>query len=358
MSRARDLADGTFSGAFEADSPTLVVDAANNRVGVGTTTPDRLVHLKTSVNNTAVLRIESTATDSYPFLSLKNDAREYQLTAHGPLGDVFSIYDGTAGSHRFVITSTGSVGIGTATPASSIGTGLHIATASGDALVLEKPTGASLQFRSDNTTVRSTIAGINGADGLTFLTGAAQTERARITSAGQLVLGATTQYSDGTIGTPRLQWNGVAGSHSGAIAISNTTGNLGLLIFRNPNGLVGSIETSGTSTSYVTTSDYRLKENVVPLAGAADRLMQIPVCRFNFIADPDKTVDGFLAHEVQAFVPEAITGTKDEVDDEGNPKYQGIDQSKLVPLLTAALQEALADIATLKAEVAALKGSA
>jgi hypothetical protein len=99
--------------------------------------------------------------------------------------------------------------------------------------------------------------------------------------------------------------------------------------------------------------------------------MQIPVCRFNFTADPDRTVDGFLAHEVQAFVPECVTGEKDQVetvdvkDEDGNvigteerPVYQGIDQSKLVPLLTAALQEALADIATLKAEVAALKGSA
>jgi hypothetical protein len=77
------------------------------------------------------------------------------------------------------------------------------------------------------------------------------------------------------------------------------------------------------------------------LTGATDRLKQIPVHRFNFIADPDTTVDGFLAHEAQAVVPECITGTKDEVDDDGNPVYQGIDQSKLVPLLTAALQEAI-----------------
>ena len=126
--------------------------------------------------------------------------------------------------------------------------------------------------------------------------------------------------------------------------------------FHRAGSQVGSITVTASSTSYNTSSDYRLKENVVPLAGAADRLMQIPVCRFNFIADPDTTVDGFLAHEVQAFVPECVTGQKDEVDDEGNPKYQGIDQSKLVPLLTAALQEALARIETLEADVAALKG--
>jgi len=93
-------------------TPKMVWKSANERLGLGTDAPDKLVHLKTSVNNTAVLRIESTATDSYPYLSLKNDAREYQLTAHGPLGDVFTIYDGTAGSHRFVINSSGNVGIG------------------------------------------------------------------------------------------------------------------------------------------------------------------------------------------------------------------------------------------------------
>ncbi|MBM4179755.1 MAG: hypothetical protein FJ211_10575, partial [Ignavibacteria bacterium] len=75
--------------------------------------------------------------------------------------------------------------------------------------------------------------------------------------------------------------------------------------------------------------------------------------RFNFIADPDKTVDGFIAHEVQDIVPEAIHGEKDAVDDEGNPIYQGIDKSKLVPLLTAALQEAVAKIETLEARLTA-----
>ena len=79
--------------------------------------------------------------------------------------------------------------------------------------------------------------------------------------------------------------------------------------------------------------------------------------RFNFIADPDKTVDGFIAHEAQAVVPECVTGEKDVVDDDGNPIYQGIDQSKLVPLLTAALQETIARIETLEAAVAALQSA-
>ena len=74
-----------------------------------------------------------------------------------------------------------------------------------------------------------------------------------------------------------------------------------------------------------------------------------------FIVDPDRTLDGFLAHEVQTVVPEAITGEHNEVDEDGNPVYQQIDQSKIVPLLTAALQEALSEIADLKTRVAALE---
>jgi hypothetical protein len=112
--------------------------------------------------------------------------------------------------------------------------------------------------------------------------------------------------------------------------------------------VVGSISVSGSSTGYNTSSDYRLKENVTDITGATDRLKQLNPVRFNFIADADTTVDGFLAHEVQDVVPEAITGTHNEVDDDGNPVYQGIDQSKLVPLLVATIQELEARIAALE----------
>ena len=117
----------------------------------------------------------------------------------------------------------------------------------------------------------------------------------------------------------------------------------------------GSISTNGSATAYNTTSDYRLKENVTPVSDGITRLQQLKPSRFNFISDPGHTVDGFIAHEVQAVVPECTTGTKDAVDADGKPVYQGIDQSKLVPLLTAALQEAIGEIESLKARVAALE---
>jgi hypothetical protein len=111
------------------------------------------------------------------------------------------------------------------------------------------------------------------------------------------------------------------------------------------------INQSSNTVSYNTSSDHRLKENVTDLTSATTRLKQLQPKRFNFILDPNDTVhDGFMAHEVQTVVPEAISGTHNEVDDDGNPVYQGIDQSKLVPLLTAALQEAITKIETLETQ--------
>jgi hypothetical protein len=105
------------------------------------------------------------------------------------------------------------------------------------------------------------------------------------------------------------------------------------------NSSAGKITTTGNSTAYNTLSDHRVKENVVPISDSISRLNQLKPSRFNFIGEPNKTVDGFIAHEVQDIVPEAIVGEKDEVDDDGNPIYQGIDQAKLVPLLVAAIKE-------------------
>ena len=112
---------------------------------------------------------------------------------------------------------------------------------------------------------------------------------------------------------------------------------------------VGTITTNGSSTSYNTTSDYRLKENVTSLTGAIDRLKTLLPKRFTWKANPSiGIVDGFIAHELQSVIPDAVHGTKDAVDANGHPVYQGIDTSVLVPLLTAALQEAIARIETLE----------
>jgi nitrogen regulatory protein PII-like uncharacterized protein len=98
-----------------------------------------------------------------------------------------------------------------------------------------------------------------------------------------------------------------------------------------------------------------MKQGVEDMTGAIARVKQLAPKRFQFIDATDVTVDGFLAHEAQAVVPEAVRGTKDEVDDDNNPVMQAIDQSKLVPLLTAALKESIAKIETLETQRADLE---
>jgi hypothetical protein len=174
------------------------------------------------------------------------------------------------------------------------------------------------------------------------------TERMRITNGGDL-------YFNCTVTTKTTA--GFRIENSGLPSVSRGTDGTFMQFYHTGSGsLIGNIvNVSGTSTAYNTTSDYRLKENIAPLVGAINRINNLQVRRFNFIADPGQTVDGFIAHEAQDVVPEAVTGAKDAVDADGNPVYQGIDSSKLVPLLTAALQEAIGEIESLKVRVLTLE---
>ena len=179
----------------------------------------------------------------------------------------------------------------------------------------------------------------SAADG-TEMTGA--DEKMRLTSGGSLLVGTTSKGGSekfALIGGPCFN---MAHASTGTIGVFRTSGISG--------SIVGSISITGSATAYNTSSDHRLKEGVEDMTGAIDRVKALAPKRFNFIADPDTTVDGFLAHEAQAVVPEAVTGTHNEVDSDGNPVMQGIDQSKLVPLLTGALREAITKIETLETE--------
>ena len=143
--------------------------------------------------------------------------------------------------------------------------------------------------------------------------------------------------------------SGVSNRSLDLIKTGTATGNL-VNIYYGGSTIVGSISITSSATSYNTSSDYRLKENVVYDWDATTRLKQLKPARFNFINDADTTVDGFLAHEAQAVVPEAVNGTHNEVDDDGAAVMQGIDQSKLVPLLVKTIQE-------LEARITALEGA-
>jgi hypothetical protein len=189
------------------------------------------------------------------------------------------------------------------------------------------------------------------------------TERMRIKNNGDMQLFQSTTSVPGLGNT--TTGIGIEAS-SGAVFISraNEAGNLWLnsnaasgsattASFMRSGTTVGTISTTTSATAYNTSSDYRLKKNIAAVTDGITRLQQLKPSRFNFIADLAKTVDGFLAHEAAEVVPECVTGEKDAVDTDGNPVYQGIDQSKLVPLLTAALQETVAKIESLEARLTA-----
>jgi hypothetical protein len=169
-------------------------------------------------------------------------------------------------------------------------------------------------------------------------------ERLRIGSTGIIGIG---QALDGVTSASTI---GASMHPDGAVNICYSgTASHTLMHFRNGNNSIGTIRGLNTSVSYNTASDYRLKENEVAISDGINRLKELQPYKFNFIAEPDVIVDGFFAHEVQDIVPEAISGEKD------GDEMQGIDQSKLVPLLTAALQEAITEIEILKEKVEALE---
>ena len=203
------------------------------------------------------------------------------------------------------------------------------------------------------------------------------TELMRLTGEGRLGIGTTSPLATLHIDNPQTV-NGNIGMMSDASAGGTGTRNIhvnlpnygegirflrsgtysgGAMKFYSGSSNVGSVQINASSTSYNTTSDYRAKENIAPIENSIDRLKELKPCRFNFLIDPENTVDGFIAHEAQQVVPEAVTGEKDELDHEGNPQYQGIDQSKLVPLLTAALKEAISKIEQLETRIQTLENN-
>ena len=270
----------------------------------------------------------------------------------------------TSGSERVRIDSSGRVGIGTTSPSFP----LHVVTDSGTYEVVTIQNGSSAAlFRAIGSGGGSVDFGAEVGTANTAIIRTGSTERMRITSGGDLLVGLTS-IADAT---SRNFGNAFSGSSAYPNWTSWGSGSHQHAAFRNGTSQVGSISTTSTATAYNTSSDYRLKENVVDLTGALDRVDQLEPKRFNFIADEDTTVDGFLAHEVQDIVPEAVTGEKDAteeyevspevLDDEGNvveeavmgtrDVYQGIDQSKLVPLLVGAIKELNAKVAALEAQI-------
>ena len=389
----------------------LVLNPSGGNVGIGVTSPNQPLHVVGNARFTAALLWAGTgATNSYVdggttgILKIgSNDRDRIKINA-----TEITFNDATSEFAR--IDSSGRLLVGTSTALNSNGlSGLFnvasntLATrdatyayfkddASGPLLTLSKSKSNSIGTytypTSGDALGRINFAGANTADArfnegcsvaafanqtwtasaqgsyLVFSTTAdgasSPTERMRITSDGSVLLntgGNTIEITTGTV-------DGAYYNNSGKQLVLSRDGGGSLILRRRSSDgtiqgfyrdgtVVGTISVTTTATAYNTSSDYRLKENVTTVTDGITRLQQLKPSRFNFITDPAKTVDGFLAHEAAEVVPECVTGEKDAVDDNGNPKYQGIDQSKLVPLLTAALQEAIGEIESLKARLTA-----
>jgi hypothetical protein len=449
-----------------AGTEHMRLDSSGN-LGIGTSSPATKLNVK--------------GTDPIIRMATPDNSMDIgYITSGGPSAQRIRI--GSAGGATDVgltVLNSGNVGIGTSSPSNTMGPGLHIASASGNSLILEKPTGAAMQFRSDATTIRASISGINGADGLTFSTGAAQTERMRLDSSGNLGLGVTPSAVSGFLanklleiggasspavifrpsgstsehtiggagdglvlgatgaatasnnairfftsntnssntpterarissdGTFRVKGAGTAGStdafqvsgsapadaaritSGGDLLVGTTSQTLGTARLCVSSSGLTTVSTTSTSAespyasfntatsgnnqfmwfytgdsgqtfrgsieynrgtglvAYNTTSDYRAKDILGPVANPGATIDALKVYEGQ-MKGATQSRPMLVAHEAQAVAPYSVTGEKDEVNEDGTPKFQQMDVSSLVPLL-------IAEIQSLRARVAALE---
>ena len=285
-------------------------------------------------------------------------------------------------TERMRIDSSGNVGIGTTSPAAVTGftTSRKVLQVTGSGwgqFRLGGNSGTMLDHDDDALTV-TTLRNLYGASNagalmqlqsgyLTFGTGTSYTERMRILSDGGILLGTTAQ--NGATGISFSNASDSAAYGKSMYMNSPYNGTRNAISFAYNSSGVGAIVTGTSSTSYNTSSDYRLKEDVAPMVGALDTVSALKPVTYKWKIDGSNG-QGFIAHELAEIVPDCVTGEKDEVeiveekDDDGNvigtkevPKYQGVDTSFLVATLTAAIQELNAKVDAQAAEIAALKGN-
>ena len=399
--------DGSRIEFVQGSSERMRIDT-NGSVGINTASLSSGEKLKvtlasssaTSVNGLNGLTVESNADTGISILTPNSNIGSIAFgdPQNGAIGRIRYSHSSnyllfqTNGSEKMRIDSNGNVGIGVTAPDCK----LHIVDALGGGQLLVATSD------SNNTTKYGSFGGVHYNTGEQPVLGmSVQTDNSfntikiggghhefnaatdiRIFTASNNSTTTGTQHlaikNDGSIrfnqdstNTPGFgnTTTGLAVEHisSGAALFISRSDSTALFLNRNNDGSILNFRRSGTEEGYinitttgvslVSTSDYRLKENAVSIADGITRVKQLQPKRFNFITDPSTTVDGFMAHEVQTVVPEATFGEHDAVDAEGNPEYQGVDQSKLIPLLTAALKEAISKIEILESEVATLKAS-
>jgi hypothetical protein len=354
--RMRILTDGSISMTTSGSANTTHLFRFNENGG------EIILNNNTGTSGT-LIDLASGTTRMLHVLSTGN--QQIGLGADNTTGVVAFMRAGFAEAMR--IDSSGNVGIGTSSPITKLQLSVGDATGNGMTIANTNTANNTTKYSAVDYIGTDTVgtAKISGyvrmfpADAnyvgsiLTFATRGSDTvaERARIDTSGNLLVGTTTD----NVATAGFR---VINSASDPYLDMSRTGSASARMigfYRNSSGsLVGQITTTSTATTYATSSDYRLKHDIQPMSGALAKVAALKPVTYKWNVD-DSESQGFIAHELQAVVPECVTGEKDAVDADGNPVYQGIDTSFLVATLTAGLQEAVAMIEELKAKVAALE---
>jgi len=261
----------------------------------------------------------------------------------------------------------GNLGVGTSSPAAK----LHVSQTSNTTVGIQIDNGSNGNVAGSNIYLNNDAAGYSsifqassggsvfgGSNSLNIINSrtapitfwANDAERMRIDSSGNLLVGTTAQLN-GAYGS---KVNVQAGANNG-IAVAGSAANWSaLVVFNASNTLIGYLNATQSNISLVNVSDYRLKKNVTPLSGGLANISALTPVTYDW-TNSDESGEGFIAHELQAVIPHAVTGEKDAVNEDGSVKPQGVDYSKIVVHLVAACQELSAKNDAFEARLAALE---
>ena len=352
-----------------ASTTAVTIDASQN-VGVGST-PVNSRRLTVNTSGQTDLSIVAGSANYGQLLFGYTGADNKGILAYNNSDNSMQFYANSA--ERMRIDSSGNLGLGV-TPSASTVTTLEMtngfALTKGDVtyggyLAGNAYYNAGWKYKTSNPAVAYALSGGGGQhQWFTAASGTAGnaitfTQAMTLDNSGNLMLGQT---------TPSNTVYGSFQNQTGQLSLITKTGNSQCLflnrqddtgtaiLFRQANGTTGSITVTTNTTAYNTSSDYRLKNTIATMTGGLAKVSQLKPVTYKWNND-NSDGEGFIAHELAEVCPHAVYGTKDEVDSEGNPVYQGIDTSFLVATLTAAIQELSAQVTELKAEVQALKGA-